>query len=248
VKLLILGASDSEGTLLGDFSDSWREQVRTRLPALIAEEVEIVHKRFYVHAAGSDAYLERELANARPDFVILGATGYAFSTSSVGNRLRRLFGRRFGTWAERKSASFDRATEREIGSGRERLNFAAHWVAGKVIGRDAVASYEHVLGAYTRAIDRLAREEDLDAIIMGTTYNGPRVQRRLPYIHDLVDQYNRELRSVAETRHFGWIDRQAIISALPVETARPDQMHTGPEIHAAYAEALIPLIAARRQR
>ena len=121
-------------------------------------------------------------------------------------------------------------------------------MAGKVIGRDAVASYEHVLGAYTRAIDRLAREEDLDAIIMGTTYNGPRVQRRLPYIHDLVDQYNRELRSVAETRHFGWIDRQAIISALPVETARPDQMHTGPEIHAAYAEALIPLIAARRQR
>jgi hypothetical protein len=245
VKLLILGASDSEGTLLANFADSWREQLRTRLPALIGEDVEVDHRRFYVHIGDSLAYVERCLAEAQPDFVIMGCTGYAFSTSSVGNRLRRRLGKRFGDWAERRSAAFDRATERELGSARERINYAAHWVAGKTIGREAVANYASVLSAYERCIDALARREDLDAIIMGSTYNGPRVQRRLPYIRSLVDRFNRDLKAMADAHRFGWLDRQAIISALPAEIARPDQMHTGPEIHAAYAEALLPLVAAR---
>ena len=246
MKILILGASDSEGTLLANFSDSWREQLRTQLPALIGEPVEVDHRRFYVHAGSAEQFFERALTESKPDFVIMGCTGYAFSTSSVGNRLRRLFGRRFGTWAERKSAAFDRVTEKEIGTPRERANHAAHWVAGKVIGRDAVSRYEDVLGGYLRCIERLARVEDLDAIIMGTTYNGPRVQRRLPYIHDLVDRFNGELRTAAEAHRFGWMDRQAIISALPLDSARPDQMHTGPEIHAAYARFLLEMIPARR--
>ncbi len=247
MKLLILGASDSEGTLLANFADSWREQVRTRLPALIGEDVEIVHKRFYVHVPGVDEYLERALAEAQPDFVIMGATAFAFSTSSVGARLRRVVGARFGTWAERRSATFDRLTEREEGSLIERVNYAAHWVAGRTIGRDSVSNYDDVVAAYTRAIERLAREEDLDAIVMGTTYNGPRIQRRLPYIRALVDRYNSELRAVTESRRFGWLDRQAIISELPGDTGRVDNLHAGPEIHAAYAEALIPMMAARRK-
>ena len=248
MRLLILGASDSEGTLLANFADSWREKLRTRLPALVGEDVEVLHRRFYVHLPGVGDYLERALREDQPDFVILGATGYSFSTASAGNRLRRLFGKRVGDWCERRAAKFDRATEREIGSALERLNFGAHWVVGHTIGRESVASYGDVMAAYTRTVERLAREEDLDAVIMGTTYNGPRVQRRLPGIHKQVDQFNGQIRQLAESRRFAFLDRQAIINALPADTVRPDQMHTGPEIHAAYAEALIPLVAGRRGR
>lgn len=245
MRLLILGASDSEGTLLPNFADSWREKLRLGLPALIGEDVEVFHRRIYVHVPGADAYVERVLEEDRPDFVILGATGYAFSTSSVGNRLRRLLGERAGTWFERKSARFDRATEKEEGTAAERVNYTAHWLAGKLIGRDSLSSSSEVFAAYRRTIDRLARDEDLDAIILGTTYNGPRVQRRLPHLRALVDRFNVDMRALAESRRFGWLDRQAIINALPDSTARPDQMHTGAEVHAAYAAALLPLIAAR---
>ena len=245
MRLLILGASDSEGTLLPNFADSWREKLRLGLPPLIGEEVDVLHRRFYVHAPGTDAYVDRVLAKDRPDFVILGATGYAFTTSSVGNRLRRLLGERAGTWLERKSAKFDRATEKEEGTAAERINYSAHWIAGKLIGRDSLSGYGDVLAGYRRTIDRLARDEDLDVIVLGTTYNGPRVQRRLPQLRGLVDRFNAELRMLAESRRFGWLDRQAIISGLPDSTSRPDQMHTGAEVHAAYAAALLPLVASR---
>ena len=246
MKLLIMGASDSEGTLLANFADSWREQLRLRLPALIGEDVEVEHRRFYVHVAGGEAFFKNAIEDSRPDFVIMGCTGYAFTTSSVGNRLRRLFGQRFGDWAERRSAGFDRLTETEMGSSRERVNFGAHWLAGKLIGRDSISTYEEVLGGYRRCIEYLARSEDLDAIIMGTTYNGPRVQRRLPYLRRLADRFNAELKSTAEAHRFAFLDRQAIINTLPPEVSRPDQLHTGPEIHALYAEALLAVIPARR--
>lgn len=245
MKLLILGASDSEGSLLPNFADSWRERLRLGLPALIGEDVDVVHRRFYVHVPGVDGYVDRVLTEDQPDFVIVGATGYAFTTSSVGNRLRRLLGQRAGTWFERKSAGFDRATEKAEGTAAERMNYSVHWIAGKLIGRDSLSTYDEVFAAYRRTLDRLARDERLDAVVLGTTYNGPRVQRRLPHLRMQADRFNAEMRSLAESRRFGWLDRQAIISALPAATARPDQMHTGAEIHAAYADALLPLVATR---
>ena len=245
MRILILGASDSEGTLLANFSEAWRERLRIELPALIGEPVEVIHKRFYVHLPGIEQYLERCIAESDPHLVILGATGYAFSTPSVGNRLRRLFGKRVGDWFEQRFSSFDNATAGGQGGWRERANDAAHAVAGRVIGREPLSTYEEVFARYRRTIERIARIESADAVVLGTTYGGPDIEKRVPGIRALVDRYNRELRAITEAHHFAFLDRQALISALPVNTARPDQMHTGEEVHAAYAAALIPMIAAR---
>ena len=245
MRILILGASDSEGTLLANFADSWRERLRTGLPALIDGPVEVFHKRYYVHLPGTMEYLERCLAEARPDFVLAPCTAFAFSTPSVGNRLRRVLGKRAGDWFERRFTTFDAATAGARGGWRDAANGAAHTIAGKLIGRESISTYEHVFAIYRQTIERIARIEDADAIVMGTTYNGTEVQRRVPGIKATVDRFNHELHAVAESHHFGWIDRQAIISGLDVTTPRPDQMHTGEEVHAAYAAAITSMIARR---
>lgn len=245
VKILILGASDSEGTVLTNFADSWREQLRTRLPSLIGEEVEIDHRRFYVHVGDPDAFLKRAVADSKPDFVLIAVTGYAFSTASVGNRLRRVLGRRLGNWAEERGATFDNLTDGQPGSPLTRFNSAAHWLVGKAIGRDALSKYDEVFGGYRRAVEHLARIENLDAVILGTTDNGPHVQRRLPYVAEMIDRFNSQLQGVVEAHRFGWLDRQSIITSLPPSIARPDGLHAGPEIHAVYAEALLSIIPAR---
>ena len=245
MRILILGASDSEGTLLANFGDSWRELVRLGLPQLIGEPVEVFHKRYYVHLPGTMAYLERCIEESQPDFVLAPCTAWSFSAPSVGNRLRRLLGKRAGDWFERRFTTFDDATAGGQGGWRDRANGVGHTLAGKVIGREGISTYDHVLAMCRQTIERIARIEDADCIVMGTTYNGPEVQRRVPGIRNTVDRFNRELRETAEARHFGWIDRQAIISGLAESTARPDQMHTGEEVHAAYAEAVTAMIAAR---
>lgn len=245
MKILILGASDSEGTLLPNFSDSWRERLREELPPLIGEPVEIDHRRFYVHLPGSLEYLDRCVRESCPDIAILGATGFAFGTPSVGNRLRRLLGKRVGDWFEERFTSFDRATDAPEGTVRERLNVLGHRLAGATIGREALARPQEILDAYRRCMARLAREEHVATIVLGTTYSGPAIQKRLPKMRALIDRYNAALKTSAEKRHFGWLDRQALIDALPRDTTRPDQMHTGAQIHRVYADALIGQIARR---
>jgi len=244
VRILILGASDSEGTLLPNFADSWREILRTELPPLIGEPVEIHHRRYYVHLPGTFDFLERCIREADPDFAILPCTGYAFSAPSVGHRLRRLLGKRTGDWIERRFTSFDAATTGTEGTLRDRVNSAAHSIAAHTVGRESLSTYERVLGDYIRTAERLAQIEDLDMVVMGTTYNGPAIQRRLPKSRLAVDRFNGALRDFAASRHFGWVDRQALISPLPLDIERPDQMHAGATIHRAYADALIPLIVA----
>lgn len=150
-----------------------------------------------------------------------------------------------GDWFERRFTGFDAATAGGRGGWPDRANDAAHQLAGVVIGREAISTYAYVLGMYRQTIERIAQIEEADAIVMGTTYNGPEVQRRVPGIQKTVDRFNRELRETAEQRHFGWIDRQAIISGLDERTVRPDQMHTGEEVHAAYAAEITTMIAAR---
>ncbi|MEO8540878.1 MAG: hypothetical protein ABI577_14145 [bacterium] len=245
MRLLILGASDSEGTLLADYSDSWRELLRNELPALIGQPVEVLHRRLYVHTPNAMDYLDRCLTETTPDFVIFGTTAFMMSTPSVGNRLRRRFGTRAGDWFERRFAWFDEFTAANEGSFRERVNLRAHSLAGKTIGRDSAIDYDSLLALYQAAVDRIARDESIDAILMGTTYNGPVIQKRLPHMRAEVDRFNAAIKAMANARRYGWVDRQAVISSLPDVTNRPDQMHNGAEVHRAYADALKPLIVER---
>lgn len=248
MKLLILGASDSEGKLLPNFSDAWREILRVELPPLLGEELEIEHRRYYVHLPGALEFLERCISEAKPDFVIIAVTAHAFATPSVGNRLRRVLGKRAGSWFERQFSSFDRATDAPEGTMRDRMNSLGHAAGGRVIGRRGLSTYDQVLGTYTKTVERLARIEDLDLVVMGATYIGPAIERRLPELRAKVDRFNEELEAFVLARHFAWVDRQSIVAALPGVPDRPDQMHTGKETHRAYAGALLPLIVERMRR
>ena len=177
-----------------------------------------------------------------PDMVVMAATGYAFSTRSVGNHMRNRFGKSTGDWIERRLSTFDRATAGPEGSFRDRINTAAHRLARSTVGQQGLSTFDLVLDTYIRSVERLARIEDLDVIVMGTTYNGPTIQRRVPGIKALVDRFNRELNAAVTARHFAWVDRQALIDELPRDTTRPDQLHAGRDIHRKYADALRPLI------
>lgn len=243
MRLLILGGSDSSGEHLPNFADSWRERLREELPALLGEEVEVFHRKYYTYVPGPLDYLERCLADARPDFVILGANGWEFATPSVANRLRRLFGKTAGDWFERRFESFDAATLGHEGRLRRGINRGGHAVAG-VVGREPTASYESVLQTYLRTIDRLARQEDLDAIVMGTTYLAPELHARLPKMRSRIIRFNAALRAEAERRHFGWLDKAGLVEAQG-RAGLLDPLHRSAATHRVMADAFKAMIAER---
>ncbi len=238
--LLVLGTSDSDGSQLQARELAWPWLIAAQMGSEEAP-VEVVHKRFYATAPGALPYLERQLANERPEIVILSITLYAFSVKTVANRLRHVAGNRVGDWAEQRFRWFDaktgsRGRRAERGaSALARVNRTAHRVARSVIGTASEASAQQVLDAYTKAIERLAREEEIQVVVIGSFPFTEAIEARNPKAGPVRESFNRRISAVCRKHHVEWVDPE-FISSLDVEALYSDSLH--------FTEAAHRLVAA----
>lgn len=228
-SLLVLGTSDSDGSHLDRREDTWPWLLAAALAAP-GEPGPTVHKRFYATAPGALDYLERQLEATEPDIIVLSLTLYAFSVRTVANRIRRVAGARAGAWAERQFNRFDRATGPTAAgmSGRpawgHALNRAAHRAARTVIGTASEASPREVLRAYTTAIERLAREEDVRVVVVGSFPFTVEIERENPRVRDVQRVFNQCIARLCRERRIGWVDPE-FMRDRDVDALYTDALH-----------------------
>ncbi len=228
MKLLVLGNSDSEGAGLAEASRAWPWLAAA---ALECPPADVTHRRYFAMAASALEFLERQLARTSPDVVVVSATLYAFSMKTVANRIEHLLGRRARLWAEARFNDFDRRTGQAPGRRvRPRLNTAAHWLARHTIGTASEATWQQVLEAYVAMVERLAREEAAQVLVIGSLPFTARIERDNRRAASAQRQFNRRLGEACERRRVGWIDPE-FLRVPGVDTLYNDALHLGEEGH-----------------
>ena len=90
----MFGQSNSAGAVLPGGALPWPQLLAAALPDALGRPAAVTFRTFYAHAAGSAAYLDRELAKYSPDLVILTMTPFAFLQPMVGPGVRKRYGER----------------------------------------------------------------------------------------------------------------------------------------------------------
>lgn len=243
VKILIIGASDSDGSNLPDPSRGWRMTLQRELPPLIGEAVELPYARFYTYVPGAEPYIDRQIRRHQPDVTIVAATAAGFAYPMVGARLINLLGWRTGRWFERRIHSWDGSAAHSDGPNR-RLHDAAQWVAHRTIGASGYTTLEATLSGYGSLIDRLARDEQTRVVIMGATHPAGALRERAPGATTAIDQFNSALSAKTRTRHFEWLDRQALTAELSDDDVmQRDGLHKTAAFHRHIADALLGILS-----
>ncbi|MGE3075945.1 MAG: SGNH/GDSL hydrolase family protein [Dehalococcoidia bacterium] len=239
LRILILGQSNTRGIQLADAGTSWPNLVAGALPSFLGSPVSITTRTFFAHVPGSDEYLERELIKHEPDLVILMLTTFSFTSDVLEPGLRRRFGNRAGDVFSRAVNRFDRVT-RHRGRFFQAMNRTTRQIAKRVFPASPVGSYEVALEGTVRALEILARHEELETLAfhgfvrLSESNNGGKSAKAA-----LVDRFLEEMRATTRRLHIEFLNLQDLPEARSNRWYFPDGLHVTPEAHQFIAAAVL---------
>lgn len=239
LHILVFGQSNSAGAVLPGGALPWPQLLAAALPDALGRPAAVTFRTFYAHAAGSAAYLDRELAKYSPDLVILTMTPFAFLQPMVGPGVRKRYGERAYRLYQRLESRFDRVT-RDRGEAAGSANRLARRITRAVLGAAPVADYETVRDATVAALRRVAREEDLRVLAFQGFVRVPEGSARSRRAAaSLLERFFVDMRAACGQAHCDYINLNEAHREDLDRWYYPDRLHVTAEAHALTANAVL---------
>lgn len=247
MKLLVLGNSDYNGSMLPDSADAWPHLVASRLSRELGVRVEVLNRNLIPSRRDAVSTVEALIAEHRPDLVVVGLNPYSFAITRVATRIRKRLGERPYRAYVRVEEAFDRHTRE--GRVRSRINRAARRAARSTIGAAPLAPVEQIVETYRTVFARLSREEDMQAVIMGGSKLSLNAQMVNAKLLAQVDQFRAAMTEAAYQHRFAFFDTEPTVAGAERESwFLPDGVHRNEAGHARLAEMVYPVLAEEIRR
>lgn len=246
MRILILGGSGTGGTGLADPGKTWVAQLPARLEAQLGA-IEIANRVFFPNGERALTYLDRMLSQERPEMVIAHLSTWPFTVMDVSYAVRDRFGNRAQAIFDTTEAGF-RAVARRTGAAGKATDTGAKGLARRLLGRAPIVTEAVATGTWLAALDRLAREEDVQTFVEAPFTPAPEYQRLYPEALATRARFTSTIKDRAEHHHFGWIDVEPAIAAAPGgldACMTPDLVHRNELGHSIALEGIAAAILAR---
>lgn len=246
MKVLIFGHSDTDGSRLPDAERGLPRLLERMVLDATGESPEVVHRTLY-GGPTARTFVERELERHNPDVVIVCTTTHGVVVQLVSNRIRERWGERAARLAERAEQSAAAISDRLAPGGSSVLS-AARRSARRILGTRPALTPEQLIEYYDGVLTAIASREHIHGVISGGIGYIGTIRELNPALDPIQARMQQSFRRSAESRHFAWISQEQVLGG-PGHKERyyqPDGMHTDERSHQLFAEALLPLILARR--
>lgn len=192
----------------------WVEMVEEDLRARSDGPVSVEARRLYPYVEGTVEYVGKEVAKREPDVVIVQAASSTYAVPWVQLRIRDRLGDRPADGFLGAVRAFDRQTVTRGGLPLK-VNRAARVVAHWVIGSRPLTTKEAVTEGYLAVIRRLAQEEHLRVVVIGSTLHGSWLRKRFPGCGPAAVELNATLERACREHHFEFINGAEVVERLP---------------------------------
>jgi lysophospholipase L1-like esterase len=248
-RVLVLGNSDTRGEFAP--APTWTQVARERLNA-DGPDYDFVERSFSPLGDSAPAFVQRLVSEHQPDLVVLPLGTFLFTVGFTWPRVRKLFGARMANRYRKAEEAFDTKT-RSTGEQPGRLNTLGRRAARRALGTQPIMRRRQLEESYVRVLQALARQEDLEVIIVAY----PLERGRLVKVRRIEEERALFLRSVgaeAARRHFRLLDSAPLfaVRAGEPDLLTSDGFHLERAGHQLLGEALaaailngIPSVAAR---
>ena len=241
LRILILGHSDTFGIQLADRSLAWPQIALRELPVLMERPVELHQRPLLPVRPDKGARAESILQGFPADIVIFATNPYGFAVETVANRVQQRFGERFSGRYLKLEKKLDGWT-RNGRMGRA-VNHGTRRVVRKVIGTAPNSSYQEVVDAHMEILRVLARDEQLQVMVLGGNKLSSWLQKEDKTLTERVETLGKVVQQFCREHHFTWFDTEAAL--LPGARERsflPDGVHRNPEAHRHFADIILPIL------
>lgn len=247
MKLLVLGNSDHDGSMLADGMNAWPHAMGKQLGQDLGLEVEVLNLKLVPSRRDAVAMAEALIAEHHPELVIVGLNPYSFAITRVATRIRKRLGERPYRAYLTVEQAFDRRTRE--GRVRSRLNRAARKVARSTIGAAPLAPVEQIIETYRTVFSRLSREEDMQTVIIGGSKLSLNAQMMNAKLLAQVDQFRFAMSDAAKQHRFTFFNTESTVEGPDRESYfLRDGVHRNEVGHSRMADMLYPVILDEARR
>lgn len=240
IRLLILGNSNSQrphGAM-----KAWPDLAVEDVERATGVRLAVTHRNLYAQADGAAEYAATQVEKYDPEIAIIAGSCTAAALPTVARTLEDRVGTRLAAPVLRVVSRLDWVA---LNGGRPGAVAyrAAHGLGMRVLGGRFVISMDALLANYDAVLGQLARFEGVQFLVCSTNRYGPRLRVQYPHTVPAVFEFNREMKRMTESRHFGWIDRDATVCAPGWEKAfEVDGVHMTALGERRMADAVVPVL------
>jgi lysophospholipase L1-like esterase len=240
MRVCVLGNSSSAGLGLANPALAWPRLAAAELSSRLGEDAVVEHSVFMPYGSRAVEYALARVEASDPDVVVVSLGSYPCAVGTVGERIRRRYGKR----AHRLYRRFERRVETATGNRggfRGRLNRSGRWVARRVIGTETLATVDEVVEAYSELLRRLAQRERLPVLVFPEPHWPAQVVKENPGADRIFAEVRRRVHTVVEAHHLLWADSQPAYEAAPNRRAlyQTDEAHKSEAGHQVQAGVMV---------
>lgn len=192
-------------------------------------------------------YVQAQIDRERPDVVVLATSTYGVVVQLVSHRVSEALGPRAGAVAGHVERFVAKHAGRP-GSTQRRLSAEVRRAGRKVVGTRPGLSVRGLVESYEACFSTLARAEDVQTLVLAGAGYSAEQTRLNPRWPALQDQINARLQAATVSHHFEWLVHEELLGGR--DAKQPfyfaDGVHTDERSQQLVADALLPLILAKR--
>ena len=241
MKVVVLGHSNSDGSMLANAADAWPNVLQGVLGEAGVPS-ELVHRKLFAGPKSAEM-LQRIVEREQPDVVVLCTSTFGVVVKLLSNRIKERFGERAGRMASRMEHHNFKNRRR-----RHPLTIKVfrpiRRAVRKIVGVSPMYSIDTLVGWYEDCFRTLAQFEDVQGIVLTGVGYGPAVERLNPGWQEPQDEVYARLKPAALSHRFTWIPHEDLLGGPVAKLPhfQPDGVHTNEESHRIAAAAIAPVI------
>jgi len=243
VRILVIGSSDTGGANLADPNDAYPQVVKNELAAAIGQECEVVNLPVVHVGPKAVPRVEAALEREQPDIVIFGYGAYSFIIATVSQRVRRRYGERTYQFFHKWEVRFEKKTGNSEGTPA-RTNHWGRWLTRRIIGAEAPATRDEVVGIQTAIVNMLAQREGTTTVMLGAPDVPEALVRENPKANILLGEHREYMTALARSHHFLIADCVQEFRDAPVRErlSTSDSIHKSADGHRIQADAIMKVL------
>ena len=245
VKILVLGNSDTAGTVAG--AKTWPRVAADLVSAQGLAVTELNDVSFSAVGGRAAEFAERKVRELEPDLVILPIGTFAYTVGFVWVQVRERFGVRAATLYRRLEQSFERRTGSRSGGSRSpaklAVNHAGRRFVRAIIGARPLTTQEELTENYRQILRAVARIEAVEVLVVGYPMeSGPLAKKKLTTPARRL-RFNADIREEAEAHHYRMLIADDVFAGHPDgNLITPDGFHLNAAGHRVLGEAAAVVI------
>lgn len=238
MRICVLGTSSSAGTGLPK-EVAWPWLATSELAAASGAALEVEHITLFPAGPRAVPFAMAKVEELDPDLVVFAFGSYPCAIATVGERIKRRYGKRAFNAYHRLELKMSARPGNTV-ANPTRVNRWGRWLVRRVIGAETINTLDDVTVILSEVLHQLSRREGTDVLVFSEPDWPKALERDSKDANNILRELRNSMQAIAREHRFPYVDCTARFDVAGRDALYlSDAVHKSPAGHRIQADVFV---------